>query len=346
MSAGTLTTHGNGSMAERREDGTGSVITKPQTIGGIATSGRVEAEARAALAAAKHCRRDEVEAMDRIKNTCQRLGVAMSAEYTYARGGTEITGPTVKLLEVVAGAWGNLQSGFRELSRQNGESVVECFAWDLETNNKKVVEFTFRHIRDTRGGGKAVTDERDIYELMANMAQRRVRKCMESVIPRDVVEDALEECKRTLNAKCELNPERIKKMVEVFAKDHGVTLSQIEARIQRRVESITQAQFLSLGKIANSIADGMSKASDWFAVEESPAAEEKPPETTKDKLRKAKQTELPTALTPRDIHARIASFTGTRAEFLEQYPTWCVGIPDEDMPSIEDAASAKRKELK
>lgn len=51
-------------------------------------------------------------------------------------------------------------------------------------------------------------------------------------------------------------------------------------------------------------------------------------------------------LAPRDVYSRITAFTGTRAEFIEQYPTWCTGIPDEDMPGIEDAASAKRKELK
>ncbi len=257
-----------GQLIERREEATGGLITKQQSIGTVATSSRVEAEARAALAVAKSCRRDEVDAIDRIKNACQRLRVAETAEYSYSRGGTEINGPSVKLLEVVAGAWGNIQSGFRELSRQNGESVVEAFAWDLETNNKKVVEFSVAHRRDTKGGGKALTEERDIYELIANMAQRRVRKCLECVIPRDIVDDALDECAKTLKAKVDLTPERIKGMVEKFSKDHGVTVSQIEKRIQRRLESITQAQFLNLGRIYNSLCDGMSKPADWFGEAE------------------------------------------------------------------------------
>lgn len=277
------------SLIERREDATGAIITRPQSIGTVATSQRVEAEARAALAVAKSCRRDEVDAIDRIKNACQRIGVAQDAEYVFSRGGTEISGPTIKLLEVVAGAWGNVQSGFRELSRQNGESVVEAFAWDLETNNKKVMEFTVRHVRDTRGGGKALTDERDIYELIANMAQRRVRKCLESVIPRDVVEDAIVECQATLKARVELTPERIKSMTDKFAKDFSVTVEQIEKRIQRRIDSITQAQFLSLGKIYNSLKDGMSKPADWF---QEVAADAPPAETVKDKLKaKSKKTE-------------------------------------------------------
>jgi hypothetical protein len=251
-------------LIERREESTGGLITKQQSIGTVATSSRVEAEARAALAVAKSCHRDEVDAIDRIKNACQRLRVAETAEYSYSRGGSEISGPSVKLMEVVAGAWGNIQSGFRELSRQNGESVVEAFAWDLETNNKKVIEFSVAHRRDTKGGGKALTEERDIYELIANMAQRRVRKCLECVIPRDIVDDALDECTKTLKAKVELTPERIKAMVEKFHADYGVTAAQIEKRIQRRLESITQAQFLNLMRIYNSLRDGMSKPGDWF----------------------------------------------------------------------------------
>lgn len=272
-------------LVERREEATSGVITKPQTIGTVQASQRVEAEARAALMVAKSCRRDEVDAIDRIKNACQRVRVAEMAEYSYSRGGTPINGPTIKLLEVVAGAWGNIQSGFRELSRQNGESVVEAFAWDLETNNKKVVEFTVAHRRDTRGGGKALTEERDIYELIANMAQRRIRKCLEGVIPRDVVDEAVDECRRTMEAECELTPERIKGMVDKFGKEFDVTCEQIEKRIQRRVDSITPAQFLAMMRVFNSLKDGMSKPEDWFP-KEAPSGEEAPtPTTLKEKLK-------------------------------------------------------------
>lgn len=259
------------------------LVTAPQ-VGAVAVSARVEAEAKAALAIAASRPRDEVDAMDRIKNSCQRLGLAQSAEYCYSRGGQEITGPTIKLLEVVSGCWGNIQSGFRVLSSTHQESVVEAFAWDMETNNKKVMEFTVKHIRSKRSGNESLSDPRDIYELIANMAQRRVRKCLESVIPYDVVEDAVKECQATLKAKCDVTPERIKAMAEKFLSEYKVSRDQLEAKIQRRLESITPAQFLSLGKIYNSLKDGMSKADDWFppiTVE----GETKEPETLKEKLK-------------------------------------------------------------
>ncbi len=273
-------------LTERTESA-GGVVVKPQSVGMTQASQRVIAEAQAALTVAAARPRDQVDAIDRIKTSCQRLGVAEKAEYSFSRGGQEISGPSIKLLEVVAGAWGNLQSGFRELSRSNGESIVEAFAWDLETNHKKVMEFTVKHWRDTRAGGHALKDERDIYELIANMAQRRVRKCLESVIPRDVVDEALDECNRTLNAKCELSPARTKAMADKFSLEYGVTTEQIEKRIQRRLDSITQAQFLSLAKIYNSLKDGMSKASDWF---ESTEEAEQPAASATEALKQKLQT--------------------------------------------------------
>lgn len=319
----------NGALAERTESTAGGVIVKPQSVGMTQASQRVIAEAQAALTVAKASRRDEVDAIDRIKNTCQRLGVAEKAEYSFSRGGTNITGPTIKLLEVIAGAWGNIQSGFRELSRSNGESVVEAFAWDLETNNKKVMEFTVKHWRDTKSGGHAIRDERDIYELIANMAQRRVRKCLESVIPRDVIDDALEECYKTLKAKCELTPDRIKGMAAKFETEFAVTKEQIEKRILRRLDAITQAQFLEMMRIYNSLKDGMSTVESWFESTEAPA--KSGTESVKDALKS--QVKKPSEPAPFDPEHTFTRFAGCdSAEAVAKLRTELVDLhPDKDL---------------
>ena len=43
-------------------------------------------------------------------------------------------------------------SYLRELSRRAGESEMEAYAWDLETNTMSSQKFTVKHIRDTRAG--------------------------------------------------------------------------------------------------------------------------------------------------------------------------------------------------
>lgn len=227
---------------------------------------RAVAETQAALLMAKRFPRDPRLAMDRILNACTRPSLAEQSLYTYSRGGTDITGPSIRLAEALAQNWGNIQFGIRELEQRAGESTVEAFAWDVETNTRQVKVFQVKHERHTKAGGaKALTDPRDIYELTANQGARRLRACILGVIPGDVVEEATKQCEVTLNTKAEVTPERIEKLLSAFA-DFGVTREQIEKRIQRRIDAMTPAQLVQLGKIFNSLKDGMSAAGDWFEV--------------------------------------------------------------------------------
>lgn len=230
-----------------------------------ASTAREVQEVQAMMTIAKRFPRDEKAALDRIINACTRKGLADSACYQYSRGGTDITGPSIRLAEAIAQAWGNLQFGVRELEQRNGESTVEAFAWDLETNTRQVKTFQVKHERHTKMGAKALTDPRDIYELVANQGARRVRACILGVVPGDVVDVAVKQCDVTLNATVEVTPESIKKLIDVFA-GFKVSKEQIEARIQRHIDAITPAQIVALRKIYNSLKDGMSKAGDWFPV--------------------------------------------------------------------------------
>lgn len=226
-------------------------------------SQRAIAEVQAALAIAKSFPRDRIAAVDRILNDCQRSGLAEVAVYQYSRGGTSINGPTIRLAESLAQNWGNIQYGVRELSQANGESTVEAFAWDVETNTRQTKIFQVPHIRHTRNGQTKLTDPRDIYELVANNGARRLRACILGVIPGDVVEAALQQCEATLNAYADTSAEGIQKILKAFEK-YGVSKESIEKRIQCRIEAIKPAQIVSLTKIGTSLKEGMSVASDWF----------------------------------------------------------------------------------
>lgn len=233
---------------------------------------RAIAETQAAMMVAKKFPRDPVAAMDRILNACTRPTLAQSALYSYNRGGSDVTGPSIRLAETLAQQWGNFQFGIRELEQRAGESVVEAFAWDIETNTRQTKIFTVKHERHTKKGAYALTDPRDIYEMTANQGARRLRACILGVIPGDVVEAAQQACEKTLAVRVEITPERLAAMLETFAA-FGVTKAQIEKRLQCHLEAMKPAQFVNLGKIANSIRDGMSSAGDWFEAEEAPAAD-------------------------------------------------------------------------
>lgn len=226
-------------------------------------SQRAIAEVQAALVIAKQFPRNPIEAYDRVMNACQRPGLAQSAVYSYARGGSSISGPSIRLAEMLAQNWGNIQYGIRELSSENGESTVEAFAWDVETNTRQTKVFQVPHIRYTRQGTKKLTDPRDIYELVANNGARRLRACILGVIPGDVVDAAVDQCEKTIHANADTSPEGVQKLVKAF-EQFGVTKEDIEGFIQRRIEAITPANVVSLRKIFTSLRDGMSSAKDWF----------------------------------------------------------------------------------
>ena len=254
---------------------------------------REMAEALASVQMAKMFPRNVVAVRDKILNACTRPSLAGVACYTYVKGGSEVSGPSIRLAEMMMQYWGNAQFGIRELEQRNGESTCEAFAWDMETNSRHTKVFQVSHIRHTRTGDYAITDPREIYELVANNGARRLRACILGIIPGDIVEEAVEKCNETLSTKFEVTSERTKAMLAKF-EEYKVTREQIEKRIQRRIDAMTPVQMKDLGNIYNSLKDGMSKPEYWFDKEETvPTGESK--EVAADRPKEAK-AKLVTAL--------------------------------------------------
>lgn len=265
---------------------TGAVSTPSNGQATVATDqARAVAEVQAALMIARMNPRDPVKAMDRILNACTRPMLANAATYAYSRGGSDVTGPSIRLAEAIAQGWGNIQYGIREISQSGGVSTVAAYAWDVETNTRREVVFQVQHKRDTKKGSYTLKEGRDIYELIANQGARRVRACILGVIPGDVVEAALEQCAVTQKANVDMTPEGLQKLLEGFAR-FGVSKAQIEKRIQRRIDAIQPAQVISLRNIWKSIRDGMSSPEEWFEPEATSQTEKKGAAGLKDKLRK------------------------------------------------------------
>lgn len=323
---------------------------------------RAVQETQAAMVIAKKFPRNQIEAMDRILNTCTRQSLAEHALYSYARGGTSITGPSIRLAEAIAQNWGNIQFGIRELEQGDRVSTVEAFAWDLETNTKQVKIFQVAHKRYTKKGSYVLEDPRDIYEMVANQGARRLRACILGVIPGDVIEAAVKQCDATLKVKADVTPERIAGIVEKFG-EYGVTKTQIEARIQRRVDAITPAQMVSLGKVYNSLKDGMSVAADWFTPEEGTTAtperypNEKPaPKKGVDALReklskpepKEKKPEPKKTFTPptepADPGPPPSAYEGDQIDAMTRFNFVSQGDPDRLLEALEASGVDKDPE--
>lgn len=244
-------------------------MQQQQGVMAQASSSREMEEVKGAIFLAKQFPRNYFEAEKRILDACKRPSLAATSMYSYPRGGSKVTGPSIRMAEVLAQNWGNLSYGIKELEQRDGESVAMAYCWDLETNVRQEKVFAVKHVRSARGSLNKLTDPRDIYEKVANDGARRLRACILGVIPGDVVEMAVKECEKTLSGQ-NTGPlkERIAQALNMFKENYKVTTDMVETKFGYNIGSFTEIDLVELGKIYNSLKDGMSKVEDWFTKED------------------------------------------------------------------------------
>lgn len=226
---------------------------------------RAVAEVQAAYVIAKKFPRDENHCYTKIIKFCERPFLAEQAMYAYPRGGQLVTGPSIRLAEAMAQAWSNLDCGVREISQSDGMSVCEAYAIDLETNTRITKTFHVPHYRDTKQGKKRLTDSRDIYEIVANQGSRRMRACILGIIPGDVIEAAVDRCKKTLETSDVPMIDQVRKLVLAFG-ELGVKHEHIEKRLGHNLDVIIPQEIVTLRGIYKSIKDGMADRSQFFDI--------------------------------------------------------------------------------
>lgn len=226
---------------------------------------RAVAEALGKLQVAKQFPRNENNAYSQIMQACSRQAFAKTALYAYPKGGQQVTGPSIRMAEMLIRAWGNCESGLKELSQRDGESEMMAYTWDYETNTMFVKNFAVKHERRTRTKTTKLNDPRDIYELTANNGSRRQRATMLAAIPEWIVEDAVNAVKQTLAGQSdEPIGDRVRKMVAAFGK-FGVTQEMIESYVGFEISLIDSDTLVDLMSVFNSIKSGDFKPSQYFS---------------------------------------------------------------------------------
>ncbi len=230
---------------------------------------------------AKQFPRSLAEVTLRINDACARVRLAQVATYSYPRGGQTVTGASIRLAEQLLSCYGNAEAGWLELSRRfdpsgargQGCNVSTCraYCFDKEANIKREIAFDVPHVRESgKEPNKKVSvlnDPRDIYELCANMASRRIRACILQVIPSHLTDEALEKCAATLRKNDKSKPlvDRIREMEARFAAI-GVTREMLECRLGHSLAECVVTEVVELGGVHNSIRDGYTRIKDVFPM--------------------------------------------------------------------------------
>lgn len=247
--------------------GTGVVLPASQMNTSVVAieQQRAIAEAEGQLTLAKKFPRNFSQAMEEILNSCSYMDFAEEAFYALPRGGQTVRGPSIRLAEEIARCYGNFQYGHRELARNDGESVVEVYAWDMERNNRSSRQITIPHIMDTRQGGKKLVGQKEIADYIANIASKQMRSRILALLPKPLVAAAIKRCEATLAGTGDQTiQQRLEKMQGMFIK-YGVTVAMLETYLGHPLDKTTTDEITDLIAVFTAIKDGAG-AKEFFNV--------------------------------------------------------------------------------
>lgn len=200
---------------------------------------RAVAEVQAAIVVAQQCPRNVQAAVAAMRESCAQKGLAERAFYRFPRAGGAVSGPSVHLARELARCWGNIQYGISELRRDDeaGQSEMQAFAWDVQTNTRNAQVFIVPHKRDKTGGPVKLVDLRDVYENNANNGARRLREAIFAVLPAWFTEEAKDLCQRTLaDGGGKPLAQQVADAVKAF-EGIGITADQLERKLANRPTS-------------------------------------------------------------------------------------------------------------
>lgn len=249
------------------------LVTRTEVSGELVpTSGAAEKqfEIQSAIAIAKRFPRNEDQAFQRLMKASDRSAFADDAAYSFPRGGATVEGPSVNLAREAARVWGNIRYGLEILRDDDDSRQIRGWAWDVESNVKVTAEDDFAKLVQ-RKSGWIKPDERDLRELTNRRGAILVRNCILQLLPKDLIEDALDRCKATLKKGAESDPDGARKKIILAFSSLNITPEMLEQKLSHPLATASPAEIAELRTVYKSIADGNSTWADYVNGKKEPA---------------------------------------------------------------------------
>ena len=247
---------------------------RPAAVASQATAveqARAVAEVAAAVRVAQENPRDLERCVQRMRQSCSQKSLADRAFYSLPRAGGRVEGSTVHLARELAGCWGNLDYGLREMRRDDeaGVSEVLAWAWDQETNTRSSRSFIVPHsIMAGKGADKKrkpLIDLADIANNNNSVGSRAQREVIFHCLPQWFRDEAEALATRTLHdGGGKTLAQQVADAVAHFGDTYGVTPGQLEERLQRPSKEWTAQDLGVLRIISGELSRAEKQVADEF----------------------------------------------------------------------------------
>jgi len=209
--------------------------------------------------------------------------IAASCVYALPRGGKAIEGPSVRMAEIIAHAWGNLriQAGATESDAKYITARGE--AWDVESN--VAIAFEVRR-RITKSNGQTYDD--DMITVTGNAAASiALRNAVFKTVPSSFWKPIYQKCRQVIAGDAKTFAARRDDMLKAFLVA-GVTTERLCASLSLKgIQDLTLEHMATLVGILNAIKEGETTIEDAFPED---------PATVKPAPRKSHQQPTPTTI--------------------------------------------------
>lgn len=292
-----------GTVARREFSGTEVARTAETAVSAAAAQARAEVEAMYVMALQRP--RDIVAVEQKLIRECGRRGFAEAATYSIPRGGSTITGPSIRFAEAALRALGNVHVRTSITYEDEERRVGTVTVIDLEANVPLSAGFTIDKTierrkaspKDTVLGERVNSTGQTVYRIAATEADvlmkqesvvaRLRRNLILQLLPGDLRDEALDECARTLREGDAADPMATAKKLAAAFGGIGISTTQLRDYLGHAVDQVTPDEAKELRGIYSALRDG---ATTWSEVvnSRSEAREEKTPPSPAEQNEKGK----------------------------------------------------------
>ena len=203
---------------------------------------------------------------------CTNPALAEAAIYKIPRGGTTISGPSIRLAEAIRRSWGNNGVESTLVEEDDQRRVYQVSFTDYESGifearevvvqktverSKPEKDGSYISVRKNSNGQNTFTvraSEDDLLMKQNSLISKAERNMVTAAIPRELLEEAVAACKKRLQEQSK-KPGESKRVVDAFA-TLGVPQKDLEGYIGLKVADFTPDTLQELRAIYTAIKDG------------------------------------------------------------------------------------------